>query len=146
MTTAQTWGARSLVAASLLCLVTWAGAISAGAGQQITPTVNPTSVAPGEQFTVSGSPDCIEGTTLIISVPQLSLSDQASGDSSWSVRFTVPVDTPPDTYLITVDGECTYGDTNVVVTAALPTTTTTTAAPTVAVAAGAASATPAFTG
>ena len=63
--------------------------------------------------------------------------------------FTVPADTPPDTYLITVDGaECRYGDTNVVVTAAP--TTTTTAAPTttttVAVAAAAASATPAFTG
>ena len=79
MTTARTWGARSLVAATMLGLVTWAGAISAGAGTQTTPIVNPTSVAPGEQFTVSGAADCIEGSTLTIAVPQLSLSDQVSG-------------------------------------------------------------------
>ena len=146
-----TWKARSFALVAAIGLVLAVGTVSAGAGISNTPVVNPTTVAAGETFTVSGGPDCID-STLTIDVVTLGLSGDVDGSANWSIEFTAPADAEPGTYLVTVSGnECTFGDATVVITAAAtttttaaPSTTTTTAAP--AVAAVAAEAAPAFTG
>ena len=82
-------------------------------------TVTPNPVAPGEDFTVSGGPDCIEGSTLTIAVEgetDLVPEQSVSGDEAWSVTFTVPEDAEPGDYSIIVSGEeCSFTNTTITV-------------------------------
>lgn len=144
----KTWTRRIAVVAAVVALgslISIAPANAASGGID----VNPASVAPGEDFTVSGGPDCIKGSELGITVEGLALSGSVSGDAAWEITFTVPADAVADTYPVTVSGEeCTFGDGVLTVTEAAPTTTvapaTTTTAP--AAKAAAVQAAPAFTG
>ena len=71
--TTKTWGARALAVTATLGLVLAIGTVNAGAGSFVGAiTVNPTAVAPGEDFMVSGGADCDE-TTLTIEVIGLDL-------------------------------------------------------------------------
>ena len=145
------WTRRIAVVAAVVALgslISMAPANAASGGID----VNPASVAPGETFTVSGGPDCVD-STLGIAVTGLMLSQSVSGNAAWEVTFTVPADAVADTYPVTVSGEeCTFTDGVLTVTAPAPTTTvaptTTTTAALAVLAAKAAvvNAAPAFTG
>jgi len=151
----KTWTRRVALVVALLALGSWAGVTPASAAS-LAITVNPASVAPGDDFTVSGPADCIDTTTLHITVVDLSLEQTVSGAAAWEVKFTVPANTAPGTYTVSMFGnECGFADGAIVVADAVTTTTTaaptttTTAAPTTtapAAQAEAVSASPTFTG
>jgi len=95
------------------------------ASQQGTPVATPSTVAPGEAFSVSGPGDCIDRTSLVIAIPGLGLSETLpSGltDVAWEVQFTAPADAVAGDYPITVDfNECSYdvGSVTVAITDAI---------------------------
>ena len=104
---------RVMVVGMAVVLGGWIGAVPTDA--QVVPitapVVAPTTVAPGQDFTVSGVADCIQGTTLTVSVPGLQLSVTVTGSASWSVHFTVPSTATPGHYSVTVTGaECAFPD------------------------------------
>ena len=153
------WTRKIAVLATALALGSLIGIAPANAISVTGILVTPPSVAPGDNFTVSGDADCITGDTLTIAVVDLGLSKQVSGDNPWQVDFTVPENAAPGEYAVTVDGEeCSFENGVVTVTAAAtttttvaPTTTSTTAAPTTtstarAAAVTAVAASPSFTG
>lgn len=111
-----TWTKRVVIAAAIVGLAACFGVAPADAGVTPAPVVSPATVAPGGTFSVSGVADCIQGSTLTVSVPDLSISTTVSGDADWSVQLTVPLGTTPGTYLVTVDGsECGYPDVDLIV-------------------------------
>lgn len=144
--TTKTWGVRALAATAALGLVLAMGTVSAGAGSFVGAiTVNPTAVAPGEDFTVSGGPDCTE-SLLTIDVIGLDLSQDVDGTAPWEALFTAPADAEPGTYPVVVSGnECGFNDATIVITAVTPSTVPATTTTAVAVA-DATAAAPAFTG
>jgi hypothetical protein len=112
----NTWTKRVVIAAAIVGLASWFGVVPAGAGIIPAPVVSPTPVAPGGNFTVSGVADCIEGTTLVVAVPDLEISAQVSGATAWQVQMTVPPGTTPGDYPVTVEqSECGYPDGELVV-------------------------------
>jgi hypothetical protein len=91
------------------------GVVPAGAGASAI-VVSPTPVAPGADFTVEGPADCILGDTLTVSIADLQLSQDVSGDAAWSLTFTVPTDAAPGSYPVVVTGEeCSFADGSLVV-------------------------------
>lgn len=114
----SSWTRRVVVVVAVIALAGLVGLSPAQAG--VNPvTVTPSTVAPGEDFTVSGPADCITGDTLTISIAALGLSQSVSGDAPWSLDFTAPDDAEPGTYQVVVDGEeCTFG--NGTLTVAIP--------------------------
>jgi len=125
----KTWTRRVALVVALMTLGSLISIAPASAAP-LAFTVNPASVAAGGQFTVSGPADCIDSTVLHITVTQLTLEQTVSGAAAWSVTFTVPANTAPGTYTVSMFGnECTFSDGAIIVAAAIPTTTTT-AAPT----------------
>jgi hypothetical protein len=146
--TTKTWGARTLAATAALGLVLAMGTVSAGAGSVSGAiTVNPTAVAPGEDFTVSGGANC--DSFLTITIAGLGLSQTADGTAPWQSLFTAPAAAAPGTYAVVVTpSRCAFNDSTIVITAPATTTTTapaTTTTTAVAVA-NATAAAPAFTG
>jgi hypothetical protein len=142
----KTWRARAVAATAALGLVLAMGTVTAGAGSNRTLFVNPASVAPGEDFTVSGGADCTE-TILTIDVIGLDLSQDVDGTAPFEITFTAPADAEPGTYPVTVSGnECTYNDSTVVITGVTPTTAPETTTTTAVAVADATAAAPAFTG
>ena len=83
-----TWKARSSALVAAIGLVLAIGTTSAGAGIPNSPVVDPTTVAAGETFTVSGGPDCIDDSILTIDVVSLGLSEDVDGSANWSIEFT----------------------------------------------------------
>ena len=115
-------------------------------------TVTPSSAAPGEDFTVSGPADCLQGSTMQITVADLSLTQTATTDTPFSVVFTVPTDAALGAHTVEIIGsECQFATATITVIASTATTAapTTTVAPTTtapAVKPTAVAADPAFTG
>jgi hypothetical protein len=145
--TTKTWGARAIAATAALGLVLALGSATAGAGNfQGAITVNPTAVAPGEDFMVSGGADCAD-TFLTITIVGLGLSQDVDGSAPWESLFTTPTDAEPGTYPVVVSGsECGFNDSTVVITGATPTTAPETTTTTAVAVADATAAAPAFTG
>jgi hypothetical protein len=119
-------------------------------------TVTPPTAGPRDHFVVSGPADCIQGSTLTITIAGLLLTDSVSGDNAWELTFTVPDTVAIGSYPIVVTGqECNFSIASIEVVASTTTTAApTTAAPTTlaptttapAAKAAAVAATPAFTG
>ena len=106
---------RVLLVAGLILLGGLPGALPADAGASAI-VVSPSPVAPGQDFTVAGPQDCIEGTILTVTVPDLGLSQTVAADVPWSVTFTVPDSATAGTYPVVVAGEeCTFADGSLVV-------------------------------
>lgn len=111
----SSWTRRVVALAAVAVLSGWVGAVPAGAGATAI-TVSPSPAAPGQDFTVSGPPDCITGSTLTVSIPDLLLSQDVSGDDDWSLTFTVPQTAEPGSYPVVVEGEeCTFANGTLVV-------------------------------
>jgi len=83
------------------------------------PVVSPSTVRPGQLFTVSGDPDCVSfGNLLTITVPGLGLADfMAFPDwRPWKATFRAPTTVVPGSYPIVVVGsECDYPPASVTV-------------------------------
>ncbi len=110
------WTRRLIVLGVLFGFLVALGATPAGAAPTPAPVANPSTVAPGQAFTVSGVADCITGTTLTVAVPGLALSTTTPGDADWQVNFTAPTSATPGTYPITIsNSECSYPDGSVTV-------------------------------
>jgi hypothetical protein len=141
---------RIAIVAAAVALAAGFAAGPASAGTVVRAlVVTPASASPGESIVVSGSADCIQGSTLTVAIQGLGLSDQISGDASWQLDFVVPVDAVPGPYAVeVVDGnECSFTAATLTVVAAATTTTTIATTTTAAPAAKAAvAAQPAFTG
>src|SRR6188472_4067849 len=95
-----TWKARSIALVAAIGLVLAIGTTSAGTGIPNSPVVDPTTVAAGETFTVSGGPDCVD-SILTIDVVSLDLSGYVDGTANWSIEFNAPADAQPGNYLVT---------------------------------------------
>ena len=87
------WIKRVVIAVAVVGIASCFAVVPANAGQFPAPVVDPTPVAPGGAFTVSGVADCIEDTTLVVTVADLQLSATVSGADDWQVQMTVPLGT-----------------------------------------------------
>ena len=146
--TTKTWGARALAAAAALGLVLGLGTVERRR-RQTRSTSSPNPVVAGEDFTVSGAADCIEGSFFDHrdrrARPQ---RRRSTADNPWERRLHRSRPTPTaGTYLVSVTGgECDSGDVSLVVIDAAPTTTAPATTTTAVAVADATAAAPAFTG
>lgn len=128
-------------------------AAPARAGSQISaPVVDPSSVAPGQSFTVSGVADCLKNEPLLtLTIDGLGLEQDFDGTAPWQVQFVAPQDAAPGDYaILVVHAECSFPVAYITIAAPATTTTTTTAPATTTTAPPAVkqavAARPAFTG
>ena len=114
----------SAVVVTALAVSAWVTTSPARADTPVAPIVSPSSVSPGDPFTVSGG--YCDGV-VTVTIAGLGLGDTIDGGTPpWVLHFTTPVDAKPGVY--TVVSACEYfdfPDTTVTVTSTAPTSTST---------------------
>ena len=111
------------VAVATILFSSWAGIAPVRADTPAAPIVDPSTVAPGQSFTVSGG--YCDGI-VTVTIAGLALSDHVDGGTPpWVLSFNTPTDATPGPY--TVVSKCSYfdfPDTTVTVSGEATTTTT----------------------